>query len=470
MNASLFTRLTPAFVAAFAALALTSAPARADWKSQSLDSTGKFVGKTSLAIDKDGKLHLMAYHSGRYEHMYYKPEGSGLRRHPLAFSNGYGDLAFDGEGKLHAVLVAGVREKNNPVDLVHIRILGDSAKGSLIDSAGFYHWVPDMAVDRDGRLAVSCYLKEYPNHTPARDLSYSTLGSDGKWTWTNLDTSSYETSKHSSLAFDKDNRVHIAYLDVSRGKMLYKKQTASGWESGEIGNNVYGFYIQMLMDDDGKPHIAFMRYGAGDKLYLHHAYPDTGSSWKVDSLDAGDTYSDNSAIGFAKLGDGFVVAYRDAAKNLSLARIAKDNKATLEKVDNTANTGFAASLGVHDGKLFITYLDGSGFLRLATDKADFTLPIKPGKDKRLKMGGAKLLRQGSLLRLELLMPFAGRVEAEYKDAVGRSLGQALPSRDLAAGAHTVALAPVRASQGRCWLWVKRDGLTSDVLEASAAIP
>lgn len=464
MNASsLSVRPALAVLAASAALSL-ALPARAEWKSQSIDSTGKYVGKTSLAIDKDGKLHMLAYNSGRYEHMYYKPEGTGLKRLALPFTNGYGDLLFDGDGKLHAVLVAGIREKNNPVDLAHVLITGDSAKAGLIDDKGFYHWVPDMALDRDGRVHVSAYLKEYPDHTPARDLIFASLGSDGKWNWANLDTTSYETTKHSSLAFDKDNRAHIAYLDVSRGKVLYKRQTASGWESGEVGNNVYGFYIQMLMDDDGKPHIAFMRYGAGDKLSLHHAYPDTGSSWKVDSLDAGDTYSDNSAIGFARMGDGFVAAYRDGAKNLSLARIAKDNKFTLEKVDPTANTGFAASVGVHDGKIYIVYLDGSGFVRLATDNASHVLPVRPGKAKKMKVGGAGLRREGSLLRLDLLMPATGLVEAEFKDAAGRSLGLALASRELAAGSHSLALAPL-PSQGRYWLWVKRDGRTSDVLEA-----
>jgi hypothetical protein len=96
-------------------------------------------------------------------------------------------------------------------------------------------------------------------------------------------------SKHSAIAFDNDNRAHIAYLNVSKGNLLYQHQTDTGWVAGEVknaaGDKFYGFYIQMLMDGDGKPHLVFMRYGTGDKLFLHHAYPDTGDVWTIDSLD-----------------------------------------------------------------------------------------------------------------------------------------------------------------------------------------
>jgi hypothetical protein len=459
-----------------ASLFCAAAPLRAEWNLHAIDTTGKHTGKTSLALSESGAIHLLAYHGGQYEHRYWRQSGnSSLQRHGLIFTNGYGDLAFDGEGKLHAVLVAGVREKNSPKDLLHLVLEADTTIATLIDTtSAHYHWIPDLVADREGKMHVTAYLQQYaPSDPPrendeARDLAFASLQESGKWSWSNLDNSSDEVSKHSAIAFDNDNRAHIAYLNVSKGNMLYQHQTDTGWVAGEVknaaGDKFYGFYIQMLMDDDGKPHLVFMRYGAGDKLYLHHAYPDTGSVWTIDSLDAGDTYSDNSAIGFTRVEDGFAVAYRDSDKQLSLARINSENEVTLEKIDDSENTGFAASLAVDgENRLYVTYLDSDGFVRLATENSDLSLAVQPGKLKGTPRSGAKARRHGSLIELKLNLASSADVQAEVKDAKGRTVGIPLSTRNLGAGSHTLLLSSPSGKTPQ-WLWVKVNGQVLSALE------
>jgi hypothetical protein len=93
----------------------------------------------------------------------------------------------------------------------------------------------------------------------------------------------YWEDRLTSLAIDKDNNPHIAYILYEEGyKYAYKN--GSSWTIEDIPYNSGYPSLSLSLDGTGKPHLALVANDYGNAYRLKHACWD-GSSWSFDTIE-----------------------------------------------------------------------------------------------------------------------------------------------------------------------------------------
>lgn len=129
----------------------------------------------------------------------------------------------------------------------------------------------DIFIDKDNNIHI-CYLDK------SLGLKYAT-NSSGNWQYIVVDTS-YNVGWNGSIAVDTNNFVHISYSDPiyrtttpGNGYLKYANNLNNNWSIAILDSNYAGMYTSIALDTNYLPHIAYTFCDSANHTdILKHAY------------------------------------------------------------------------------------------------------------------------------------------------------------------------------------------------------
>ncbi|MEW5745763.1 MAG: hypothetical protein AB1805_10055 [Nitrospirota bacterium] len=104
------------------------------------------------------------------------------------------------------------------------------------------------------------------------------------WDLTTVDSA--VDADYTSVAVDKNNKIHISYYDTASGNLKYATNAAGFWASMTLDSvGDVGRYTSIAVDSTNKVHISYMDYGGGNLKYVTNA----SGTWVASVID---TYGD----------------------------------------------------------------------------------------------------------------------------------------------------------------------------------
>ena len=230
-----------------------------------------------------------------------------------------------------------------------------SAPVILLEDTGRYS---SLEFDAQGRVHLAFY--DYLNG----DLWYGSRSPEADWVFETVDTEGL-VGTFASLEVDPNGRAHIAYGELYDYKLKYAvRQGPDDWviETVDAGSG-RGWYSSLALDSAGRPHIA---YSGNQEWDLLHAWHD-GLTWRYETIEsAGDVglYC-TLALNSADLGR---ISYCDKDNNhTKFAWQQSGGEWTTEVVDDSGDTGIDTTLVLdNDQNPHIAYWDrGNDALKYA---------------------------------------------------------------------------------------------------------
>lgn len=206
--------------------------------------------------------------------------------------------------------------------------------------------------------------------------------------------------QYTSIAIDSQNRPHISYYqfdleDRNYNHLKYAHWNGSTWkieliqEPGSAGNKAEGKYSSIALDKDDHPHIAFLDDDYDD---LRHAYIGDGGRWNWENIADGPYHGNVGgwvSIAYDKTNNTCHISfYAKSSGGLWYAKGTKCNKPpatsgrnwTVVTADTAGDVGMYSSLILHSG-VYISYYDATnGNLKLAhsTDGTSWSKSVISG--------------------------------------------------------------------------------------------
>jgi hypothetical protein len=294
------------------------------WTTETVDPAGN---STSLAIDKDGNVHLSFFSDGVLKYGFRPAQNAHWFTMNIAPGGGYLELpskiALDSQGNPHICFTPGV--------LKYASFDGKQWIIQQIDpGSGLIEYTCSVSIAPDGTPSVTWYQYSGPDggyylHVKhamlengvwmARTVDYE--GQTGKWnsvvvdaqgvphvsydsfligaikyaTWDGkqwkvsvVDSrelrngATYNAGMGNSLILNRAGKAGISYEDLET--LRYGWQTDTGWKIDVVDHiqtsgSWLGYRSRQALDPQGNPHIAYEDSGA-----VKHAYWD-GTRWKI---------------------------------------------------------------------------------------------------------------------------------------------------------------------------------------------
>jgi hypothetical protein len=219
----------------------------------------------AVAVDSNGKVHIVGYDYNNGAHLVYMDDVSGSWSSPHTIDVCAGTppvIAVDSNGYSHIVYV-----KQN-FSLMYVTNAGGSwANTTIFTDSHFGHYEFSIAVDHNNKVHIA-----FSTNTDFVVKHATNAG--GSWATENL-TSGTNYGSQPSIAIDSNNKVHIACMFTgSTIGLAYLQNTTGTWSSTMVdGPHEYRF-ISMVLDHNNKAHIAYeTSYNA-----IHYA-TDTSGAW-----------------------------------------------------------------------------------------------------------------------------------------------------------------------------------------------
>src|SRR5262249_4693175 len=251
--------------------------AQSQWRVEVIDGgAGKNVGKvTSLAIDKDGNLHVGYYDETRQALRYgFRAAGGKWYTMEVDASGGYESLAVDAQGQPHFAYAA-----PNEAGLRYAAWDGSKWNKQTLDAEriDFFNCI---RIGPDGLPRISYYQRLHPDGSFALHLKYAHFEAKSKVWYTETVDARSATGKFNSLALDSKGLPYISYSDVDTGDLRYTKWDGSQWnfsapDTQKQSEGWVGIGSSIELDQSGNPHIAYVDVTHGRIKYASW----TGSSW-----------------------------------------------------------------------------------------------------------------------------------------------------------------------------------------------
>ncbi|MGC8928466.1 MAG: hypothetical protein ACP5QK_11145 [Myxococcota bacterium] len=438
------------------------------WNIQTLDDIGDayYVGLyTSIFIDKNDDIHLSYFDGSSYDLKYIRTNG-GIWNSPIVVESAgdvgrYSSLVVDQNGYAH------ITYYNTNGTLRYANNISGSFVSQLVDNTASVGAFNSLAIDKNGVLHASYYdatnaklkyamritsgnwtnfkyvdtsgsVGQYPSihldtlHRPHicyydayynGELKYA-YKENGVWNLLTVDNggvSNYSVGRYCNIKTDNNNKVHISYIDVSRGNIKYITNSSGSWVSENVDNiNTVGQYqTSIAIDSNGKIHISYYDSANGGELrysnnvagywvstvvddggaananvgqyssiavdqngFVHISYYDaTNADLKYATNLSGSfiTYTVDSAgsvgayTAIALDSNGYpIISYYDAFPNYNLKVAIYDGTSWSTSVadSNANNVGLYTSISVDsNNKIHIAYYDATSYkVKYATNK------------------------------------------------------------------------------------------------------
>jgi hypothetical protein len=128
----------------------------------------------------------------------------------------------------------------------------------VVDDKGDAGRYASLAYDADGEPHIAYYVAESPESGTVRHAWKDASGwqIENVGTLQNLRMGHTGARKITSLAFDPEGGLHLAYTD--RDRLIYAQRTEDGWLGQEVvepGSRMLGQLVELAIDADGSPHL-----------------------------------------------------------------------------------------------------------------------------------------------------------------------------------------------------------------------
>lgn len=166
---------------------------------------------------------------------------------------------------------------------------------------------------------------------------------------TGLDALATSRGTFNDLAFDSQNRLHLAYADRDTGALMYAVRATSGaWSVPSIIDepasiNADGGYqfVSLAVSTTGKPAVAYFDGWNGDLKYA--TLSSTGRSWVPQTIDSRGSTGLYPSLAFGRTDLPAISYYNRTDKNLMLATF-NGSTFSIKPIDTTGDVGRSSAL------------------------------------------------------------------------------------------------------------------------------
>ncbi len=396
----------------------TSAHAVAPFVLETVDGgAGQVVGEySSMKLDRQGRPHI-AYYDGANGHLKYaRFDGTRwlvqVADPSVADVGQFAALALDSLDRPHIAYHDDTNGK-----LRYATLNGSTWTRELADPSSFdCGWYPSIVVDRTQKVWIASYDRGTGNPRLSRRTGTNL------WTGQDLDASYDLSGFWSSIAVDDSLRAHVAWYNLTQGRLEIADQSRTGWSLSVIDSSTtdVGLYTSMVMDRTGGLHVAYMDLTHFDLKYANRVY--AGGPWVRQTLDASSNMTGYDCSITLRPSGAPVIAYHDATRlKPMLAQKSGTAWGQMLVDDSPGVTGLYTSVGCDSrGLPCLSYWDGSAmslrFAHVTTAVLDAPAP-RPGLALALSPNPA---RPGQDIRLSAP---AGLPRVEILDVAGRRVAE-----------------------------------------------
>lgn len=254
------------------------------WKFTTVADDGHDGWDNSIAVDEAGNWHTAGVDPSQFggqDGVEYAtivdgavsvvPVGSGPIKYEFATS-----IQLDRSG---SPAIAYYNDRDQQLELASLGASGWSVE--VVDSEGDAGRYASLAYDADGVPHISYYVAESLESGTVRHAWKEPSG------WQIEDVGSLQNirmghtgaRKITSLAFDPEGGLHLAYTD--REHLIYAQKIEDSWVGQEVvepGSRILGQLVELAIDSEGNPHLTWfeavqvspslegvVRYAAGTK-------------------------------------------------------------------------------------------------------------------------------------------------------------------------------------------------------------
>jgi len=215
-----------------------------NWITQAIDTTTTYVGcDTSLAIDKNGHVHVAYRHHSNMDQMIGSNISGTWQRYTIDNGNDVGyhsDIVVDNDNNLQILY----RTNAGGGQYKYAQGLSGSAWSISTSSGGYGDF--RMHTDTLGNIHASMY------DSGSDDLAYQMLmpGSGNTWNISTVDSAGNVGYEH-DIFVDENNMIHIAYYDSSNQRLKYANKSTGMYLKKEITVDfgTYGMVTGSVIND-----------------------------------------------------------------------------------------------------------------------------------------------------------------------------------------------------------------------------
>jgi hypothetical protein len=240
-----------------------------DWSYDTIVQSSNLRGQFDLMLDTDGYVHVayctletdMGMYWMYYNYTYFDEDGPHDSEilSTMFYIGPYISLDLDADRYAHV----------SPGYMPNCYAYWDGESWHLERAPG----CGDIAIDGSGRPTIAtCWTND--------ELTFAVRESEG---WTEEMVDADVSSNKASLAYDSQNRPHVAYYDSDSDDLRYAHHDGSAWhvETVDSGGDV-GNYCSLALDSSDLPHIAYYDADEDDLIYTRYS----GGEWHREVVDS----------------------------------------------------------------------------------------------------------------------------------------------------------------------------------------
>ncbi len=138
-----------------------------------------------------------------------------------------------------------------------------------------------IVVDSTNRIHIS-YIGSYSG--PYYDLMYAT-NSSGSWTKSAVDADTTDSGTVVALTRDSNDKIHISYYDAINNVLKYATNATGTWIKSTVDSTPHtGVVSSIAVDKNNKLHIAYSYFGGVGSILRYAEETDNG--WMISDLDS----------------------------------------------------------------------------------------------------------------------------------------------------------------------------------------
>lgn len=241
------------------------------WVARSIDAGSPISGRAVLAVDPEGTLHVLYYHTVGTEARYARLAKNQSTKTQIT---GFAD-SIDWKPYANGTEVWALSSEWDGVSDYNLYLAKRNADGSwskelVALSAGMYG--STLAFDNAGNPLVAWY------HPVDFDVMYATK-SGGIWNVETVDSAG-DVGYNARLFVDPQNHPVIVYTDVTNAAIKIARHDGAGWQFTSLAGGYYEFN-DAAMDTAGNLHLTASKNSLGDVWYVTDKY----AGWTTEQVD-----------------------------------------------------------------------------------------------------------------------------------------------------------------------------------------
>lgn len=162
------------------------------------------------------------------------------------------------------------------------------------------------------------------------------------------------------IAFDADDRLHLAYADRDTGALMYAARDRAGrWSAASVVDpaaspDAEGGYLHLSLaiDPAGHPAVAYFDGWNGDLRYA--ARDVAAGEWRVRTIDSRGSTGLYPSLAFGRDGRAAISFYNRTDGDLKLARQSANGRFSVDAIDTAGDVGRASQLLLDPNRRSVT--------------------------------------------------------------------------------------------------------------------